>query len=116
MTPDTKKFPEPHRYGTHISYRNPGFKTHTSLAQCKNAISGKSNTRRGTRQIGCDAYVYEWTEDAGWSLLHFIPKDTDLDAHPFYQTSSKRGAIKGPSDTAVAKAIESILSVGGSNE
>lgn len=107
--PDPKSFPDPHQFATYMTWRNPAFKTHPSLATAKNAVSGKARglTGRG-RHVGCDVYVYEFSQDTGWQLLHLIPKETNLDDHEFYKTTAKKRSIKGPSDAAVAAAIKSI--------
>jgi hypothetical protein len=107
---DPKTFPEPHRFATHIQHRSTTFRTHGNLGQAKNAISGciRTNYRNGQRLIPCDAYVYEWSPDTGWVLLHFFPSDSNIDDHEFYKTTAKKGATLGPSDAAIEAAIKSI--------
>lgn len=99
--PDPSTFPEPQRVATYISHRTDKFKMHSTLGLAKNAISGKAKSQYGARNssgarmqtariVPCDCYVYVWEGGKGWVEFAFIPKDSNIDDHPFYKTKAPK--------------------------
>lgn len=106
LTPDPKKFPEPHMWATWITGRHPQFKTHPSASTCKVAISAKSQ-RDGT--VGYDSYVYRWdNEGAVWAQVAHIPQGGQKMDHEFFMVKQGR-TVSGPTTKAVDAAIASIM-------
>lgn len=102
--PDPSTFPAPHQWATFSPSRSPNFKTHSTLGQVKNALSGKRHYSGGL----LEGWVYKWNaEDEKWEEYAHLPPGTYANQHPLWQKPVK--AVRAVSDNQVDKAIRSIM-------
>lgn len=111
--PDPLDFPEPDRWATYMTTRSPNFKTHKTLGQCKNALSGKCYYMGPNHyQSGDDMWVYEWDqEEHVWVERFAMKRGERKEGHPLWQTRVPRSghASKEVPQKVLDKAIASIM-------
>lgn len=101
---DLTTLPEPHAWATWVKTRAEPYKTHSSLGIAKNALSYFYNGD----VLKEEAFIFEW-DGYKWTVAFHLPQGTDRRIHPLYKAkSTKKGAIKGPSDKQIEDAIASI--------
>lgn len=105
MKPDPTTFADPHVWATWIAGRSKPFKTHSSLALCKNAISSFCHRDVLPR----NAWVYRWDDEACvWRQVFFLPEGSEKGDSELYKTVATK-VVRGPSKKAIEKTIASIM-------